>query len=173
MLKTKLVLKEIMFDDKKFRRELESQITQVLQEAVYMWIQAVVPNVPVYTGMARASLKPLAAWLLSKGFDADVPINPKRNDNWARSRLAEGPSFGKGSKFLTVRSNQYGAFQYVFDWYTLVPHWLFLETDSHPNVASAPWHALDAGFVAMDNYIDTNLRDRIPQIHDYIFERKV
>lgn len=168
MLKTQYKFNKIEFDVKKFRKDLDFHIFELLKGAIQAFVNTMYPKVPVYTGMARASIGPLADVV-----NIQIPISPKVTGPWATTRLLLGPSMGaQGTTlkdYVEVRRNQYGPFRYDFTWFTGVPHWQFLEEETHPKVKSAPWWAITRGNEAMEKYINLNVEKILPEMDDYIF----
>jgi len=166
MLYTKVKFHKIKLDLKKFRKSLDAKVLKLFVGAIKEFVLNTYPHVPVQTGMARSSLLPLA-----KVVNVVVPINPQITTPWATRRLALGPLLGKqGSNikdFIIINRNQYGPYLYTFSWYTNVEHWGFLESESHPRVASAPWYAVAKGTEAMKRYLDQH-SDDLPHVTDFL-----
>lgn len=164
------------FNSIKLQKDMAITLEQIFTEAIHAFMVELINHVPVQTGMARASIQPLAEWLsrqvgrkFLKGVGpVTVPIDPKRTGPWARQRRAKGPSLGKQEPFLSKQgSNQYLQ-NLVFTWDTKVPHWSYLEDDSHPKVKSAPWHATEYASNDFWTIISNAITYRMPQLANYI-----
>lgn len=170
MIKSKEGFKKFVFDDKRLRKDLDDKITDSFKEAIRVFFEVTMNRVPVYTGMARSSMKYLARWLtqeLKRPIDVDLS-GLKRNDRWARDRRALGPSLGTRPPFIHKQNNQYGLTSIWFDWESLVPHWLILEDSSNPNNANSPWEAAKAGREALMDYMDTASRRWARGLESYV-----
>lgn len=172
MITVKSGFKKIRFEHRRLTKDTSTTLKLIFTEAIHAFMVEMINHVPVQTGMARASIKPLAEWLSRQALrgvgPVTVPIDPKRTGPWASRRLASGPSFGKHEPFLTIRGNQYGINTIEFEWGTEVPHWTYLEDGSNPRVVSAPWHATEEGRKRFRDVLAIAMKYRMPKIKDYI-----
>ena len=176
MITVKSGLKKMKFNSIKLQKDMAITLEQIFTEAIHAFMVELINHVPVQTGMARASIQPLAEWLsrqvgrkFLKGVGpVTVPIDPKRTGPWARQRRAKGPSLGKQEPFL----NRSGGNQYisnlVFEWGTEVPHWTYLEEGTNPRVVSAPWFAISYGWNRFRTVTRIAMQCRLPRIQNYI-----
>ncbi len=170
MLRNRSKFKNIHFEERGFRRDLERSIVSLMHGSMREWLRGALTQndpgyFPVWSGMAKSSFLPLAEYL-----GLDFSVTPKER---APDRRSEGRAMGRQGDFLTIARNQYGAYKYQFNWETEVPHFIFLEMNPHPFVRSAPWHSMRAGNRAAQAYLDANTLRRIPQIMDYVYETDV
>lgn len=168
MLVARSKLNLIRFNDRRFRQDLERAITSIIYGSMREFVRGCLTQArpgyfPVWSGMAKSSLLPLAEFL-----EIPFSVTPKQN---APDRRAEGYALGRQGNFLIVRRNQYGAYSYEFKWTTEVPHFEFLEFEAHPHVPSAPWYAIKAGNRLAQAYIDSHM-NRIPNINNYIIQQE-
>jgi len=172
MITVKTGFKKIRFNNVKLQKDTAIELEKIFTEAIHAFMVEMINHVPVQTGMARASIKPLADWLsrqrLKNVGSITVPISPKRTGTWARQRLASGPSYGAHEPFL----NRSGGNQYisnlVFEWGTEVPHWTYLEEGTNPRVVSAPWFAISNGWNRFQTVTRIAMQYRLPRIQNYI-----
>jgi hypothetical protein len=171
MIIVKSGFKKIRFNDKKLQKDTAVKLERIFTEAIHAFMVEMINRVPVQTGMARASIKPLAEWLSRQALGVGpitVPINAKRKETWARQRLAHGPDLGKQEPFLNKQGGNQYLSNLVFEWDTSVPHWTHLEEGSNVNVTSAPWFAISHGWDRFRTVLGIAMKYRMPQIKDYI-----
>ena len=160
------------------RKDLGDTAVRVMVEGAHQFMIELINHVPVYTGMSRESIKPLAEWLSSRPFSmsfswgmVEVPIDDeiKRADRWARARRATGRSYSvPQTGFVDFHANQYGLNTIWFEWDSLVPHWVLLDDSGHPNVLSAPWHAGEQARAVFFSYVDLMFHRRVRGLKSYI-----
>jgi len=173
MIQIKSGFKKLVFEEVRFRKDLEQEIITILLEAAQLFFIEMINRVPVQTGMARASATSLAQWLSKMGKPVILQIDRKRFGPWADMRFALGPLSGMQEPpgrygYIITSKNQYGIYRYVFDWWTLVEHWQYLEDQSHPKVTSAPWHAFSGGFDVFHRHVQSQMQFRLPGLKSYI-----
>lgn len=130
---------EIGLDVKGYTQQLDAIMKDVLEEAAREWVQAATGRVPVWSGMARASLRPI-----TKLANGTIVISPLQ----ARSRIPEGERLGDASliaRFPTYRVSIS----------TSVPHYAIQDDQrvSRGGSPSAPWRSFEAGNVAFEAVI--------------------
>lgn len=158
MLKFTGRLVYIKFNKEKFNKTLDEKLHIQLRNAARAWLRAVIPNVPVYTGMARGSLAPLGRFL-----HVAVPISP------IASRPGKSPEAGEQhSEFKFYRRSG----QFVFSWNTTVLHYLINEFNDMsgilPLTHPTPWHSIAAGNAAFKLYVEQVIPKRLPNLGDFI-----
>ena len=107
-----------------YKSELDKYLEKVLRQAANAWLRGVTGRVPVWSGMAKASLLEL-----SEMVNGNVVITPR-----VKSRIPLGRSLG-----TAVRDD------FTITITTKVPHYTLQE---HTNVGvsrSAPWQSLQRG----------------------------
>lgn len=129
MLTSKFKLNQLRFDRKKFGDDIELAGNLALYEAAAAFVNAAEEALPVFTGMAKASLRPLAD-RVDVTLDTTPVARPKRKDGLIKTsegnliepnRVALGESMGHGH--LSAPRNQYGPIGFFFEYYIEVPHW--------------------------------------------------
>ena len=118
----------IRLDIPQYIAELDEVMITVLEEGARGWVEAAVGRVPIWSGMARASLREI-----SRIANSEIVISPLQ----AKSRIPQGEHLGDAS--LIAR---FPVYKLVIT--TRVPH--FVIQDFDPGISrSAPWGAFDAG----------------------------
>jgi hypothetical protein len=154
MIKFKSGLKGIRVNTKGYTKALDAQMKLQMHEAARAWLVGTASQVPVWSGMAKGSLLPLARFL-----KVNFPINPITT-----SRIDAGASLGW---FYFNTAN----FEYTFSFTTEVPNYLINEFNANalPSLRHpTPWLSMQAGADAWNNYMDTNLFNKVPQITRYV-----
>lgn len=95
-------------------RDLDKQCTQILIDGTTEWVRTVAAIVPNWSGMSRASLKPIADLVGVPLFAGPVSGAP--------DRVAEGTA--SGSAKLTLGDNG----EYSFEWKSTVFHFVYNES---------------------------------------------
>jgi hypothetical protein len=121
---------------------LDKHLREQLEEGAKRWVEATTGRVPLWSGMARASLLKISE--LANGV---VVLSPLQG----RSRIPSGRVQGHGSitaKFPTYR----------FEVTTNVPHYVLQETKNVRSKTgrgspSAPWRSFDAGQEAFAEFV--------------------
>ncbi len=125
-----------------------------LQEGARVWLTAVTGRVPLWTGMARASLLDL-----SRLVNGQILLSPLQD----RSRIPQGDSLGSARLLSSFPF-------YIFEVATQVPHYTLQEfknvrTSTGRGSPSAPWRSFDAGQAAFIEYA------RTVQLPPVVFEK--
>jgi hypothetical protein len=152
----------IKFDKQGYTEALGKAVQVQIRQAAREWLRAVILKVPVYTGMAKGSLLPLGRYLR-----VAIPIVP---DPIAQKRFGRGPQDGESLGLFDFKQiNQY---VWQFQYATEVQHYLINEftigLGSPPLRNPTPWHSFEAGKEAWDQYLQENLKSKIPKISSYI-----
>lgn len=147
---------DLKFDEKGFRKSVDMLMEQQMRMAARAWLRAVIPHVPVYTGMARGSLQPLGKFL-----KVSVPINPYA------FRKGMGPAAG-ASKSLFSFTKTNGIYTFEFD--SQVMHYKINEFYNVPLplIHPTPWRSFEYGNAAFQKYVSTALLRRIPRANNFI-----
>lgn len=151
-------LQLLELDEAKFKKTLKEALQTQLRQAAREWLRAVIPAVPVYTGMARATLSPLGRLLR-----VSIPIHPVavRND--------KSPSLGesKSSFNFDTSSNVFS-----FTWNNDVLHYLINEfndvSKSIPLKNPTPWNSIEKGNIAFHKYVEEVLPTKLPKMAEFI-----
>ena len=166
MLETKGKLRILKFDDKKYKRDLDSAVKRELKNAIREWLHAVLGAVsgapftvgdsfPLSTGMAKASLTPVGR-LVQETIALAVAPGQK-------SRISQG----KAAAFATLTQDRPG--WYTFNYQNTVEHYEINETESTGRGGSfTPWNTFVAGDAAFESYVNDVLFDKLPDLSEYI-----
>lgn len=141
------------FDKKGNVQRIDAETREHFYAMLAAFLRAVVPNVPVWSGMARGSLRPLAKYITQKsGQSISVPISPnpkskrhqERGQNIAAGEARGDFEFLKREGVLTLRFSP------------KVEHYKELD-EGHPasdgrGSRSAPWLSFQAGNEAARDY---------------------
>lgn len=135
---------------------LDNYFREQLEEGAKRWVEATTGRVPLWSGMARASLLKISE--LANGVIVLSPLKGK-------SRVPEGVGLGRAQ--LTAKFPVYR-----FEVATQVPHYVIQETTNVRSKTgrgspSAPWHSFEAGTEAFVEYI------RSVGFPPIVFERQV
>jgi hypothetical protein len=186
MLKSTVKLHKLTFNDKKYKKDLETGVHKMLRTAAKKWLQAVLTSVrltagpragsmgfPVYTGMAIASFGSLAREVGVELWPIPVRVPPTTTKSPGRGR-----SLGKQNKFITIRRNQYGPYSFELNWWTKVPHFELNELNYVSYIksthAKSGWHSLEVGNEAVKAYLTRNvIKHHVPHLKDYITKTEV
>jgi hypothetical protein len=147
---------DVKFDVAGFRKSVDAAIEKSLRNAAQAWLRAVIPHVPVYTGTARGSLKPLGAFI-----KVAIPISP------VAVRKGMGPDVGASKQEFSFTNT---AGQHLFSYSTGVQHFI---TNNYYNVPlplrnPTPWGAFERGNEAFMKYLREDIPKRIPRVKPYI-----
>ena len=159
------------FDVTGYKKTYDEAMKVQIRQAARAWLRAVIPKVPVYTGMARGSLVPLGRFLR-------VAIPIRMNPN-AVKRVRPGYSQQAGEALgaFTFGDNQNGV--YTFSYNTQVLHFYLNDTFDTKGagmvnlIHETPWNATAAGEQAFKDYINNILPDRLPRIIDFVISSAV
>lgn len=134
----------------------EQAIDDVLEVATRQganeWLTATVGRVPLWSGMARASLLSLAELVNGR-----IVLSPLK----AKSRIPQGRALGT-ARVVTQRP------AYFFEVDTQVPHYQIQDIANVGRSPTAPWRSFEAGQQAFQEYASTV---RLPSV-EYI-EREI
>lgn len=121
-MKFKGSLTTLQLDLEDYRKRLHEHLSDEIAHAAFLWLNAVLDEIPTWSGASRATF--LA---LSREVGFNLSINPV-----AKSRIGLGSSHGQGS--MTADSEK-GT--YTFEYSTSLPHLIWNEfnaPEGDPNV---------------------------------------
>ncbi len=121
-MKWKGTLRAPRVDLSDYRRRLSQHMANVLAQSLMVWLEAVLAEIPVWSGASHATFLPLA-----RDINYLFPIDPI-----VTSRIAEGERRGSGK----VETNEAKG-QYVFTYSTTLP-WLLWNEYHNANVDPDP-----------------------------------
>lgn len=130
---------KIKLDVPAYIQSLDSSMQIVLEQAAREWVEAASGKVPVWSGMSRASLRPI-----TRLANTTIVISPLQ----AKSRIPEGERLGEASLIASFPD-------YRLTITTSVPHYVI--QDDHRvrrgGSPTAPWKSFEAGDAAFRNFI--------------------
>lgn len=161
----------LKLDKGAYIEQLNAVLAEELKNAMRAWLKAVIRKVPVYTGMARGSLLPIA-----RALGENVPITPRAN------RMASPRLYGKGVRSTPSQGARRTTFKFTsrlgrhevsIDIGTV--HYLINEFTrvSLPLAHPGPWKSFEAGRAAFKDYLKRNLKKKVPRIVKYISKSRV
>lgn len=162
MIRAKASVAKIRVDRQGNVKRIDAETREHFHAMLAAFLRAVIPQVPVWSGMARASLKPLAQFLTNRaGFTVSVPITP---DPDAHSHIKAGQNEAAGEalgSFKFVRSEGLLAIEMGTD----VPHYSYLDFNqsSRPLRHPTPWKSFEAGREAALEYREY-VKKHLPRI---------
>jgi hypothetical protein len=165
MLKTKIKLVYLKFDNAKFNKTLIENLETLSRQAARAWLRAVLLHVPTYTGEARGSLRPLGAFLR-----VAIPISPS-SSRQAQYAMSHGHTADAGEGQGKFEFTIVGA-KVSFSFSSDVMHYLINEfydvSDQIHLKEQVPWHSFAAGKLAYKNYINENVKTKIPKLKSFV-----
>ncbi len=166
MLKAKIKLIYLKLDKVKFTKTLIEKLETQNRQAARAWLRAVILKVPVWTGMAAGSLKPLGAFLR-----VAIPISPSSSSQ-AQSAMRRGQTEAAGEALGKFEFKNEDGQRFVFVFSTGVIHYLQNEYYAAPPgfhlIEETPWYSLRAGSIAYKQYMKENLKNKIPKLKSFI-----
>lgn len=151
----------LKYDIDRHRKVLDEDLKIQTRQAARAWLRATFEHVPVWTGMARGSLKPLGRYLR-----VAIDITPHER---AKPTPSKNQAAGEAKQHFVFNSNGYN---YSFQWSTDVLHYQLNEfhqsTLNAHLAATTPWHSTQFGNAAWDAYVRDILPKRLPNCSDFI-----
>jgi hypothetical protein len=131
----------IKLDVSSYTASLDEELRRKLEEGARQWVAAATGRVPIWSGMARASLRPITQ--IANG---NIVISPLQ----AKSRIPEGERLGSAE--LIARFPEY-----KLKISTSVPHFVIQDEQrvSRGGSPRAPWKAFEAGDAALQAVLST------------------
>ncbi len=162
-------INKIQLDTIKWTKTMRKVMERRNREAIRAFIRATVAKVPVYTGMARSSIKyasgpfgPLAAWL-----NVSVPIDPVEQRSRREKFYSQGKSIQSGSQ-LGQYTVEMGPKKYNFSFNSDVPHYFTNEYIDVGISHTAPWQSFADGYRAYQNEFREGVVKNFPGLRPYV-----
>jgi hypothetical protein len=162
MLKIRGSVHKILANKQGNLKRIDAETREHFHAMLAAFLRAVIPEVPVWSGMARGSLRPLAKYLSNRaGFTVSVPIVPVKE---AASHIKSGQNAAAGEAL--------GRFQFTrvegkmsIEMGTDVEHYNFLDVNqsSRPLRHPTPWRSFAAGREAALEYREY-VKKNLPRI---------
>lgn len=150
----------LKYDIDKHRKTLDETLKRQMRQAARAWVRATFSHVPMWTGMARSSLKPLGRYL-----NVAIPIEPNPR---AKPTAKKNAALGEQQQEFEFESNGYN---YSFYWSTHVLH--YQSNEFHPSaiqlIHPTPWDSTKYGEAVWDKYIAETLPKRLPKVTDFLY----
>jgi hypothetical protein len=152
---------KLSIDPGRFTKTLDKTMEVQLRQAARTWLRAVILRVPVWTGTARGTLRPLGQFLR-----VSIPISP------VKFKKGFGPDVG-ARKSLYDFSKRGTTYAFEFDqelaYYSLND---FFQVNL-PLRNPTPWGSFKAGEAAFNKYIATELPKRLPKVEDILTQTEI
>lgn len=177
MLRSEFKVDRLVFKKTLFRKALDEALYDAVLKIAVVWLRTALHSVdgtfPVKTGMAKASFQALARFLQEEGkrvaFDI-IGVDYSQVKAGKKS-ISEGKRQSKKDKFVVVLRNQYGPFQYSFDWWTNIAHFIQNESNEAPArlhlIHKTPWWTIDQATTAAREYLPIAFK-QLPKLKDYV-----
>lgn len=174
MLGTRLHIKAFRGDFDRYSEQFTKNLGHMCKTAGMMFLEQFLEGrkkFPVWTGMAKASLRPLGRYL-GVHIEIDPKKKPRLNKEFGYWQSpATGEEMGEppvAGDFFFLHSNVYGPFRVTFQWRTLVDH--FLENDIYhvPRIEGTPWKYVENAVKAYDKCIKEMMKQTIPNMRSYL-----
>lgn len=150
-----------------YKARLDRTMGQIIREAARRWLRTVVVEVPVETGMAKASLLPLGRFLRNVG---GLSIHPTREPYYSKTEGGmqspeTGEQRGMDFEIRDDRSNPH-SFVYGFYWKADILHYWLSHYYNGPAVPGE--EVIEEADRVLWAYIDQAVATRLPAIRDFL-----
>ncbi len=140
MLKTSGYITTASINMDSFKRQFHKEMIDNLKKATKAWLSAATGQVPVWSGMALASLYDVYATI-----GGGLIVTPRSN---VKSRVAQGMALGSAQV-------QHGPDIYSILIRTSVKHYVLQDEQNVGISPSAPWQSFPAGLTAASAVVPT------------------
>lgn len=163
-------IKGLKLNKGKFVKTFDEDMKVQIRQAARAWLRDIIEHIPVYSGMSIASLLPLGGYL-----HVAIPINVNPSSLTHRygnepHGIAAGQLAG-GYAFLDDN------FKYTFQFSTDVPQFIINDIStglgSPPLLNPTPWNATEQAGFAFQNYLNENLKERVPKVSDFVYTQTI
>jgi hypothetical protein len=159
-------------DLKKFSKTLKQKLEREQNESVKAWFVAVISKIPVYTGTAKGTFKPLGRYLNEK---VDIsPVNTtKKYFEYGGIKYPLGFKLaGKYTTYKFTQKNILGGMEYRFLFINMLPYFVWNDMQPGPTwfpfKIPPPYKALDAGEKAWRDYVLNILPKKLPKYANHV-----
>lgn len=163
-------LNAFRFDKEKYLKQFESKMAVQNRNAARAWLRAALPHIPVRTGMAKASLIPLARFL-NVGILVQPVDFPSRVFEGVASSDEPSSMFesnGKGEFLFQFTINVLHYLLNEFAVYGMGPYLNPIDPTIQP-----PWESMEAGRLAYIAYVQSEVTRNVPRIREFIYATKI
>lgn len=171
MLKFSHNLNLLDFDIDNYTATLDRVCGQIFRESIREWLRVFIVEheFPVETGMAKATLAPLARWLGNVNFSG---ITPQRDDYYhpVEYTIANVDAGEQRSKFTLIDDKNHPLnFIYQFSWSETVLHyWHHKYYSSKYNHGIAGELLMPKAKLACIKYFKATFARRLPKLKDFL-----
>lgn len=141
----------INFDAAAYLAIVDKNAKELMHKAAKAWLKAALTKIPVYTGTAVASLKPLGAFA-----NEVIPVGSATRKTPYKGST-EGRFEFKTNDFIYEFQIETEVFYFLINEYYDVSRWIHLRTPG-------PWGAFAAGDAAAEKVIQEGLSEAIPDL---------
>lgn len=152
---------KIRVDKKGTLKTIDQAAKQLFLESLAIFLKEVMKHVPVWTGMSRGSLRPLARYLTDRGYKVTIPISPSPSSKRARKRGQTIEAGEARGEFTVIVKD--GAYILIFQ--PKVEHYKTNEFFKSPikNLKHpTPWLSLVYGNLKMRIFVTTVVAKKMP-----------
>lgn len=164
MLKFNAKLKFLRIKKGKMTKTLQGRVERAMRQAGREFVRSAYPHIPVWTGMARASL-----YYLGRELRVPIPIYPTAGAKAIAYQASKGHSIAKGKARGSRKHITFSGGVFTFRFQTSVEHYAFNEFHN-ANLYGfrlrnpGPWNSLEHGRKA---FMDEILRQKHRIIEDF------
>ncbi len=154
-----MVLTNIELDKGQYSEALGKALDYGNKQAARRWLRAVLTRVPVFTGEARGSLRPLGEFIKVK-----VPINP------VAERKGHNAAYGAEQSHFEFKGGTYEQ-EFIFTvsvWHYLINEFYNVNPPIHLTHLPRPWFSFAQGKLAYQAYLKKYIKEKIPEIGKYM-----
>jgi hypothetical protein len=177
MIKIGMKTEQRQFDKREFHRDIDVAIIKVMQAASRAMIREMLKHIPVWRGMAQASL---SAFARQSGFKGDIPkgkiwkgTKTKAEPYYPTGKgIAQGDAAGDAEFKIEPRKGRGSTYNVSFS--TNVPHFQFMDTatPNNPRAPASPWRSIARGREAFRAHLAANIPGSVPKLNKYFKIRR-
>lgn len=154
-------------DVKRWSAACDEKMMELLKEAMREYLTAAILKVPVFTGMARGSLRPIGRFV-----NMEIPISPDpRASEYPEKTIWKGEE--RGQNFSFVMNNG----RVIVHWSTEVEHFITNEFNNmegkFPLRHPTPWESRVAGREAYRTFLREELQKRVPEVLKFVVRTEI
>jgi len=155
MLKARFKLVNLTFDRKAAEAAINTNLGELLKTAAKAFVLGTFNNIPVWSGMSRASMRPIGQYL---GISAELPID-RASD--APNRIPAGYSQG-------AFDFEFGPKVYKMTFVSRVFHYYLMENYRMPQNNYTPWESTKWGAEGFIKTIELEGKNYLPNLTAFI-----
>jgi len=159
-------LTELSVDIKRYTKTLDKEMNQQMRQAARAWLRAILPKIPVYTGAARASFRPLGAFLR-----VHIPLAPIIPAKMPKAKMP--PIATKDGVYSFTKEGFVYTFSYDVKLFYITINEFYDVSGHIPLINPTPWEAFKAGEEAWDAYIKDVAPTQFPRPEEFITSKEI